>query len=58
MEIAAPVLTKEEQKTAIPVITGEEDMPMRELVDRINDKKYYFCSHSFFNITHFGFDIQ
>jgi len=39
--ITAPVLTKEGQNTAISLITGEEDMPMRELVDRINDKKYW-----------------
>lgn len=39
--ITAPVLTKEGQETAISLITGEEDMPMRELVDRVNDKKYW-----------------
>ena len=39
--ITAPVLTKEGQETAISLITGEENMPMRELIDRINDKKYW-----------------
>ena len=37
--ITAPVLTKEAQNLAIELITKEEDMPIRELVDRINAKE-------------------
>ncbi len=39
--ITAPVLTKEGQETAISLIASEEDMPIRELVDKINDKAYW-----------------
>jgi 2-methylcitrate dehydratase PrpD len=39
--ITAPVLTKEGQEIAISLIASEEDMPIRELVDKINDKAYW-----------------
>ncbi len=39
--ITAPVLTKEGQELAISLIGSEEDMPLRELVDRINDRRYW-----------------
>jgi len=37
--ITAPVLTKEAQNLAIELIAKEDDMPIRELVDRINAKE-------------------
>ena len=37
--ITAPVLTKEGQELAISFITSDDDMPIRELVDKINEKK-------------------
>ena len=35
--ITAPVLTKEGQELILNLIASDEDMPMRELVDKIND---------------------
>lgn len=39
MRITAPVLKKEAQELAIKLITSEDDIPVRELVDRINAKE-------------------
>ena len=37
--ITAPVLTADAQNLAIELITSDEDIPIRNLVDRINSKE-------------------
>ena len=39
--ITAPVLTEEGQAKVLEMITGEVDMPIRELVDEVNKAEYW-----------------
>lgn len=40
--ITSPVLTKEGQELAIALITSEEDMPIRDLIDKLNAPENWF----------------